>query len=462
MIAILKDTSIYAFGDLLAKGIGFIAIVLYAHFLSQAEIGVYGYILVIVGFANTFLILGIDNAYARYFFEFKTDQQKKVLTTTLFVFTTFWMIVVLLFPLVYSNEITFVLLRDEQYSKAFFLALLTLPLNLLSSMANQALRNQFKTKPFIMFNLLNSALAVGIAVLLLNFTSLGVAAIFLGFIIAGVCVLPLRLYFIRDLFIKQINFRILKKILEYGIPFVPASVAYWVFSSADRVMLERMSTLESVGIYTVAVSLGSIMALVAGAVGQAWSPHAVKAYEEDTQKAKVLYGKFLKALVSVALLLIFLAAVLGKEIINFVFPENYDAVFYPMLFLLMGSGFQMTTQVTAVGISLAKKTIYLVYITLIVAFINILLNYFLIPLYAEKGASFATCVSYLLLTLIYAFVSKKLFPIEYDKRFVLYSIFALLLVFFMTMLQYQYRYLLLFIVLIGLLKNKRKILEFIK
>lgn len=462
MIAILKDTSIYAIGDVLAKGIGFLAIVFYAHFISQSDMGAYGYILIILGFANTFLILGADNAYARYFFKYKSEHKKKILTTTLFVFLFIWMVAVLVLPIAYSKELSYLLLDSYEYALAFFFALISLPLKLLSSMSNQALRNQFKTKEFVLFNFITAVVTVMSAILLLQFTKMGVASIFVGMIVGDVVVLPFRLFAIKELFVKEVNFGILKRILVYGIPFLPASVAYWVFSSADRVMLEAMSTLESVGVYTVAVSLASVMALVSGAVGQAWSPHAVKAYEEDPQKAKLLYEKFLKVLVAVALFLIFLASVMGKEIIDMIFPKTYDNIFYPMLFLLVGSGFQITTQVTAVGISLVKKTIYFVYITFVVALVNILLNYLLIPIYAEKGASFATLVSYGLLTVTYALVSNRFFALRYDFKFIVYGFCALMLVVALTMLQYQYRYLILTTVLTLLFFKRAKMMEFVK
>ena len=103
MIAILKDTSIYAIGDVLTKGIGFFAIIFYTHFITQSDMGVYGYIMVIVSFATTFFILG---AYARY----KDEHKRKVLTTTLFLFLFLWMLVVLLVPIVFSKELSYLFL----------------------------------------------------------------------------------------------------------------------------------------------------------------------------------------------------------------------------------------------------------------------------------------------------------------------------------------------------------------
>lgn len=462
MLAILKDTSIYALGDVLTKGIGFLAIIFYTHFITQSEMGVYGYIMIMVSFATTFLILGADNAYARYFFEYKEQKQKQVLTTTLFVFLTFWMIFMLIIPLAFSDKIASLLLDTDEYASAFFFALLSLPLKIISSMSNQALRNQFKTKQFIVYNFFTALVTVGSAILLLQYSSFGVASVFIGMIIGDIFVLPFRLYAIKELFIKEVDFGILKSILAYGVPFLPASVAYWVFSSADRVMLESMSSLESVGIYTVAVSLSTVMSLVAGAVGQAWSPHAIKVYEEDKEQAKILYVRFLKVLIGVALFLVFCASVIGQEIISFIFPPKYMSVFYPMMLLLIGIGFQITVQVTATGISLAKKTIYLVYITLFVAIVNIILNYIMIPIYAEVGASIATMISYLLLTLIYSMVSQKLFRLNYDFKYISIAFILLGVIFLTSFMDFVYRAILLLSVLSVLYFKKEKIIRSVR
>lgn len=461
MRAILKDTSIYTIGDLLTKGIGFFAILFYTHYLSQSEIGTYGYILVLVGFVHTFLILGADNAYARYFCEFKNHHERQLLTTTLFLWFGIWFITAIILPVLYSEEISKLLLKTDSYSFAFMMAFLSLPLKLFSSMSNQALRNEFKTKQFVMYNFFTAFITLGSVLLLLNYSAYGVSSIFIGIMIGDIVILPFRFYAIKELLITQVDFSIIKKILSYGIPFVPASVAYWIFSSADRIMLEHMIGLESVGIYTVAVSLSAVMSLISGAIGQAWSPHAIKAYEEDPEKAKVIYIRFLNVLIAVALFIVTCASLLGKELIELFFSPQYINVFYPMLFLLIGIGFQITTQVTAMGISLAKKTIYFVYITLFVAIINIGLNYLLIPDFQAIGASIATATAYILLTFIYAVVSQKLFRLQYATKSITAGLFVLIVIILASFLPISIR-LLLFIGIIYLIYNNRqKILEVI-
>lgn len=462
MRAILKDTSIYAIGDMLTKGIGFFAILFYTHYLSQSEIGTYGYILVLVGFVNTFLILGADNAYARYFFEFKTHHERQVLTTTLFLWFGVWFVTAIILPVLYSEQISKLLLKTDSYSFAFMMAFLSLPLRLFSSMSNQALRNEFKTKQFVLYNFFTAIITVGSAFLLLNYSSYGVSSIFIGMIMGDIIMLPFRFYAIKELLIAEVDFSIIKKILVYGVPFVPASVAYWIFSSADRIMLEHMSGLESVGIYTVAVSLSVIMSLVAGAIGQAWSPHAIKAYEENPEDAKILYIKFLNVLIAIGLFIILCASLVGKELIELFFSPNYNHVFYPLLFLLIGIGFQITTQVTAVGISIAKKTIYVLYITFFVAVVNIGLNYFLIPYFQETGASIATAFAYMLLTFVYAFISQNIFKLQYNKKTIIISLSGLIVIISMSFLPEWIRLLLFIGIMYMVYQYRQKVLEAIK
>jgi len=462
LLHILKDTSIYAVGDILTKGIGFLSIIFYANFLSQSDMGAYGYILVIIGFVSTFLILGMDNAYARYFFEYKNQDDKKVLTSTLFIFLSIWILTILVLPIYFSTDISYIIFEVNSYGVVLFFAFIGLPLKLMSSISNQVLRNQFKTKQYISFNFITAFISVLTAILLLNFTKIGISSIFIAIIIADILVLPFRIFAIKELLIKRIDFSMLKKLLLYGVPFLPVSLAYWIFSSSDRIMLESMSSLESVGMYTVALTLSAVMSIVASSIGQAWSPHAIKLYEEDQEKARILYEKFLVVLISIALFILFTASLIGKEVIGLIFPSEYQGTFYPMLFLLAAVGFQLTGQVTASGIGLKKKTIYLVYITIFVASINIMLNYTLIPIYSEIGAAIATMISYIVLTGTYGIVSQKLFAIRYDSKFLLVAFGILFSIFIVSFLDIYFR---VFIFMVGVMYiyfQKNKIKEFIR
>lgn len=457
MKAILKDISVYSVGEILSKGIGFVSIVFYTHLLSQNEIGLYGYISIIMYFVTIFINLGLDNAYARYFFEYKEKIEQQILTTTLLVFLFVWSSGIISLIVLFINDISNLILGSSEHAATLSLAFLSIILRSISSIMNQTLRNQFKTKLFVVINFFNSTVCVTLSIIFLAFTDLKISAIFLGFICGDLVVLVIRLYAIRDFLIKRIDFSILQKLLMFGLPFLPTALAYWIFSSADRIMLEKMVGLEHVAIYTVALSFTSVLAIISSAIGQAWSPHIVKIYEDDKENIKEICDKFLKNLIILLIFVIFIAAMLGKEIIVTIFPETYSKSFYPMLLLLFGTAYQMTTQVTAIGISLAKKTIYFLYISLLIALINIFLNYLFIPEYKEVGAAFATMLSNQILTFIYAFITNRLIGLNLQYRPLLMGMIFIFIIISLSLLPVTYRILILINGLIVLFL-KRKVI----
>ena len=275
--------------------------------------------------------------------------------------------------------------------------------------------------------------------LILLFLKFGLISIFIALIASDIIVLPFKFFAIRNLLSFRINIGILRKLLSFGIPFLPSSIAYWIYSSSDRIMLERMSALEDLGVYTVAVSLSSVMAIVCNSIAQAWSPHAIQIYEEDQYAAKKFYVKFLNLLLFLFLFVMFFACIFGKDFIMIAFPYDYEKAFYPFLILMTSFGFQVTTQVTAIGISLSKKTMYFLYVSFFVAFVNVFLNFVLIPYYGVYGAAFATAISYLLLTLIYAMISQRLFFLNYDYGIILIFCILLLIVFCISFLSFLYK-----------------------
>ena len=459
---LLRDISAYTFGDVLTKGIGFLTIIIYSYFLSQEEMGVYGYLMVILGFCTTFLILGFDNVYARFFFEQKSESGLQKLTSTLFWFLCLWFSSLMLIYFLIDDFLSALLFENQDHQKVLIWAILSLPLKLFSILSNQALRNQFKKRLFVFYNVSTALITIISAILLLQFSEYGLISIFLAILLGDIFVLPFRLKSISNLLKFRFDRIVLKNALQFGVPFLPVSIAYWVFSGADRFMLEKLTDLETVGRYTVAVTLSGVMSVVSGGIGNAWSPYAVKTYEKDKEEAKTLFRRFLKIMIVLTLALISLVCFFGKEIISVLLDDEYASIFYPFLILIIGVSFKLTTQVTAVGISLKKKTQYFTFITLFVALLNIGLNTIFIPLYSEIGAAVATLISYSVLTLLYSFVSQKLFKVAYDKTFIFISLIALIVVFFISFLNFQNRMILFTVGFLAILWNRELLINKIK
>ena len=434
----LKEISVYSIGNILVKGLGFASVVLYSNFLTKHQMGVYGYINAVTGLLASLMLLGIDNAYARYFFEYKSKENRKILTATTIFFLLLWSNGIAIFFCFFSKQFSLILFQNTKYYLVLILAFISLPIKLILNICNQVLRNQFKAKTVVALDFFFSFTVLTLTFIFLKFYNLKIEAIFVSIIISGFLILPFEFYSIKDLITFNIDLTIIKKMIIFGAPFFPTSLAYWIFSSADRIMLKNMKGLESVGIYTVALSLASVVNILSYAISQAWSPNAINIFETDPHKASVYYGKFLDFLLFLIFIILFFVSAFGREIL-LLFFSGYQQSFYPMLILVTGAGFQITTQITAIGISLKKKTMYFAYLTFFIALLNIGLNYIFIPFLSEKGAALATTISYGLLTLIYYLISKKMFKIKYNPKSIILFICGLLIVYLISKMDFYIR-----------------------
>ena len=66
------------------------------------------------------------------------------------------------------------------------------------------------------------------------------------------------------------------------------------------------------------------------------------------------------------------------------------------------------------GVYLLNKSGWIAWIRGIGATVNIILNFLLIPEYGIMGAASATCLSLILVAVLFYFINKKIFPISYN------------------------------------------------
>lgn len=413
---VFKDTFVYGIGDVIIRGSAFFTIPFYTRFLSTTEYGRWGFMLAAMELFAGILALGGDSAYARYFFEAKDVDAKQLVTSTWFLFLTGWSAIIVLAVVPFSGLLSQWSFDTRSFNVAFAIALITVPATFLSSMLGQALRNEFRAATYTIVNVVGTALIVGCSIAGALIATDPLEGILLGGLIAIVLVLPVRLVLVRHLLRRQFSTQLLRKLLAYGLPLVPASLAWWVFSLSDRIVLAKLSTLREVGLYTLAVSVTGVIAVFVSAFGLAWSPHAFEIYEQRRDIASAFFGRIATFIVVGFAVLSVLLTTFGRELLELLTtPEFYGAA-AALGPLALGFVAFASTQITASGISLKKKTYWFIVISWIAACVNLVLNFIFVPRWGMLASAWATFVSYLVLTVGYLIVSQRLWPVAYERR----------------------------------------------
>jgi O-antigen/teichoic acid export membrane protein len=413
---ITQDFAVYGLGVIVIKAFSIITIPIYTRVFTPAQFGVLSYVTTLGGLLGAVLVLGGDSAYARFFFEAQTRERRQLITSTWIGFLAAWSALVCLLLVPFTGLIAESSFGDRQTVPMLVAVLLTGPVALVNRMCAQVLRNEFRPTAFTVLNAVSTVLLVGFAVSAVVVLKLGLVGVLLGTLAAELAMLPVRLWTARSMFRFQFSLPLLRQLLAFGIPIVPTSLAYWVFLTSDRLILGKLSTLEQLGLYSVANSLVGLATIIVTAFAQAWSPHSIRLYEEDRRSAALIYGRVLTYLLAGFGMLAVGITAFGPELLRVLTSAKYFGASAAIAPLAIGLVAMASTQITAGGISLVKRTKYLAIYAWVAAVANVLLNLVLDRPYGMLGAAWATAFAYLGLTLLYLVSSQRLWPVRYEIR----------------------------------------------
>ncbi|MDH4944070.1 oligosaccharide flippase family protein [Sulfurimonas sp. C5] len=140
---------------------------------------------------------------------------------------------------------------------------------------NQEIIQDGKASIFGQLNLTNQLLALSFTVICLSFVEMSWEGRLLSLLLADLLLSTIRLYFFSDI---VINYNILidkiqiKEIVFYGLPLFIALFASWITFEFDKLIVNHFFSLELVGLYTVAYTIGASLNIVNQSVRNAYVP----------------------------------------------------------------------------------------------------------------------------------------------------------------------------------------------
>lgn len=222
------------------------------------------------------------------------------------------------------------------------------------------------------------------------------------------------------------------RMISYSYPLLLAGLSGTINDALDKIILRRMigeqDGLSVVGKYGAGYKIGVLMALFIQMYRFAAEPFFFeKAKHTD---AKESYAFIMKYFI-IIMLLIFLGINLYISLIQYIIAFNYrEAIvvvpIISMAYLLYGIYINHS-----IWYKVNDLTIYAVYITLIGAFITVVINVLFIPAYGYMASAWAHIASYGAMIIVSFIFAEKRFKVEYNmKQFIPYFLLAVGMVVF--------------------------------
>ncbi len=411
------DTAIYGVSTILGRFLNFILVPFYTNVLHPSDYGVVSYIYSLIAFANVVYAYGMETAYFKYSSTLETGTARQNFSTP-FVSLASTSILFSFALILLSSPLADAIHLSVPHHEILLYTAGMLFFDTIAIIPFAALRMERKAKQFAAIKFLNILINVTLNMVLLLGYHMGVEGIFISGVVSSLITFIVLLPVAVRHGMFDFNSSLLKSLLKFGLPSVPAGLAAMAIQVIDRPILRALTDDTTVGIYQANYRLGIFMMLIVSMYDYAWRPFYFSVSKESN--AKEIFSRVLTYLMLFMMgIFLFLTLFIG-DIVKLQFMGHY--LIHPdywsglniVPIVLLGYVFLGVSNNVSAGIYIEKKTLRLPWITFVGAFVNVAANYFLIPSMGMLGAAWATLFAYFAMTVAMYVVAQRVYPIQYE------------------------------------------------
>ncbi len=433
--SLASDTAIYGVFTIVGRFLTFMLFPIYSNYLTVSELGNIGFVFSVLAFMNIIYSLGMESAYFRFFSKDDIKQSKKAFSHSfIFIGLLSGIISTIIFslaenigPYVSNGSNGAELIRYAAYIP-FLDALTWIPF--------AYLRMTRKAGRFALTRFLMILITVGLNIYLIVYLKWDASGAFLANLIAsGTGVLLFSRDILKNLSLK-FDSKLLKDMIIFGIPTIPASLSIMILNVADRPILKAMTNDDTLGMYEMNYKLGIPMMLFVTVFEYAWKPFYLNHFKD--KNSKQLFARIFTYF-SMFSAIIFLTVSLYMDFMvrlpfvggRFISPDFWSGMgIIPII--LIGYYFNGAFNNFAAGFHITKQTKFLPIAVGAAAISNIILNIVLIPWFGYLGSAWATLVAYAVSALVMYYFTLKVYPNQYEWKRIILLWCAALPVYFVT------------------------------
>jgi len=426
-----KDTAIYGISTMVGRFLNFILVPFYTNIFAPSDYGIVQLLYAYLAILNIVFIYGLDSAYLK-FAAFKDigDDKDNFSTPYIAVFATSLLISLLI--VINVNVIGTSFGISAQYNYLIYLAIAIIFVDANAVIPFLKLRLERRAKIFSLFKIINICVNIFLNLYLILVLKWGIEAVFVSNLIATV----VSLLLVSPTIIKNFKFKfhtlLFKRMIKFGLPFLPAGFAVMLVQVIDVPILQKLTDLKTVGIYKANYKLGIFMMLFVNMFQYAWQPFFLQNAKDPS--AREMFSKVLTYFVLVgSILLIVLSLfindvaqikIAGYSLIGSQYWSGLNIIPIVLLAYLINGMYV----IFSAGIYIEEKSIYVPIITGLGALVNVVVNFVLIPVLNITGAALATLASYFVMALGYYYVTQKFYKVKYELKRIGHIFLAVLLV----------------------------------
>ena len=402
----------YTAASVLSKLIAVFLLPVYTAYLSPAEYGDVEIMIATLVAASIVVRLGVIEAILRFYYLADEDPAAVVRTGFASLFWTTTVLALLALPI--AGPISELLLDGRSEPGLARLMILGLWQLTLWEYALTLLRLDERARAYFNFTIAAVVVTIPVTVALVVATDLGAEAILLGNFGTGVAFLLVRLWVERSRLGFGVDGGLLRRMVRFGLPTMPAELTLYSLNWIDRIIILRLAGATAVGLYAIAVKFANGIQVLVRGFHLAWPPLAYSIQDDDeARNAYALIVTWFVAVSSFAVVGLWLLAPWLTEVLaDDRFYEAHEAV-GP---LAAGTALYALYLVLVIILGRTGRTELSFPATAAAVVVNVGLNLLLVPDHGIIGAGVALVVSYAVVVALMHAITRRLFVVPYEWR----------------------------------------------
>lgn len=416
-MSLAKNSFLYLISTLCIKATSFILLPFYSYLITPEE---YGYVYVtsaFVTFMSLFMIVSLNGAIQRFYFECKNEKEIKTLYTNILCIVVIFVICIGGILLLNKNKIANLIgLPINYFNYAIYISMISAFYPLILSLLYVSEKAKQVSLTSISLGIIGIIIQL---TMVLNSEDKTLALIQTMLYNAILSFIIFLIYSRKYLTIPNFNLNKINRYLKYSISQFPSDVSVWFISFSDRILLNKMQGSHDTGIYGMGSTMGQIPQILFHSVNKAYVPFVFKNFKSHEKGEAQALNNVVSAttyLISILAGVITTLIIFSNNIIE-LFAPQFKASAYIMPLILTAIFIDCNRIIFMNPLSYNIKYIKIKsFIWIFAAISNIGLNLILIPRYSAIGACASIITSYSITLLFILIYSQKALPVPYEKK----------------------------------------------
>ena len=331
---LVKNSLIYAIGDIAPRLLSFISFPILTRYLSPAEYGIVNYVNTVNLFLMTIGFLCLNTYYLVYYYKQPTEEDRRKLLGNLSIFIIGLNLIMTLLCFGVGPKLITKFESNISFYPYLAIGLVTNLFGLVSVLPTALYRLEENPLPLTIINVVRGVINLGITIWFV--VGLGFKAEGLLFsqmivtIVFGLIFIKITL----NNMIWTFNWKQLKTALIFSLPLLPGSLSYLLTTMFDRILIDKYLNLTDLGIYSSASTLALILNIISYGAYKAFEPYIFK--HIDSPDFAGLFTKLRNGLFWVLLSGAFGLALFAREFFQIFSEQQYHTAYLYVPVILIG------------------------------------------------------------------------------------------------------------------------------